>query len=576
MFTNLHAHTEASIADGLFGVKKWVKAIKERGYKSHAVTDHGVMTNLIPFYHEMKKEKLTPILGVEFYYVDDPTLKTPANRKASHLILLAKNFEGWQNLCKLSHLSYTDGFYYRARIGYDWLAEHKEGLVCLSACQGGVLSQHVWNDLYEREQDMSLIERFKQFKDLFGTDFYVEFQGHNTMSTHDTKGIDFDSQELINSEFQEKLVGLDGFQPVITNDCHYILPEHAYIQKTLKDVSWRGGNSAIAASSATVTKDHFTDSLWLKNPKEIYETFRSGHEYMPRTLVLDGMRSTQEIFEKCKDFEFPERKFLPTYRRDVDSKDLFKKLTMKRLADFLKAGKNFKPKKEYIERYKKELKVISTYDLEDYFLIIWDLIRYADKKGIYIGIGRGSAAGCLISYLLDIVKLDPLEYDLIFERFLNENRCVSGELPDIDLDIESDKRAEIKAYIYKTYGEDKVIEIGTYGRMQLKTALIDFSKAMGVATQSEILKITTSLKDVKTLEDAVDQSPELRAMCAGSEKFTFAVEEILGQIKSQGVHPAGVVVCNEPIWDITPVKTQSKTLKPEEVKPGGKLSLIHI
>ena len=167
-FVNLHNHTEASIADGLFGPAKWVEAIKEKGYKAHAITDHGVMTSLIPFYHMMRKEKMIPILGVEFYYVDEPTVKTTDNRKNSHLVLLAKNYEGWQNLCRLSYLAFTEGFYYKPRIGKEWLMQHSEGLVCTTACQGGVLAQEVWGSLYEREGLMGLVERYKFFQSVFG------------------------------------------------------------------------------------------------------------------------------------------------------------------------------------------------------------------------------------------------------------------------------------------------------------------------------------------------------------------------------------------------------------------------
>lgn len=575
-YLNLHNHTEASIADGLFGPKRWVEAIKERGFKGHAVTDHGSMTSLLPFYHLMKKEKLIPIMGVEFYFVDDPTDKTSENRKASHLILLAKNHEGWQNLCRLSRLSFTDGFYYKPRIGLDWLKKHREGLICLSACQGGVLSNHVWQETKSGKRGDALEKRFDQFHSIFEEDFYVEFQGHHTLTDHPDGEGHFDSQKMVNEAFFQRLKNREGFKHVVTNDCHYIKPEHANIQRTIKEISWKGStNSAgIAGESATVNKDHFTDSLWLKNGKEVYEAFREHHEYLPKQFVAQGMLNTVEIMEKCKDFEFPKRRYLPVFRPKIDSKDLFKKLTTKLLHDFLKSDRVVAAREEYVERFKKEYRIISTYGLEDYFLIVWDLVRFAKKNGIYTGLGRGSAAGCFISYLLGIVQIDPLEHGLIFERFLNENRCVSGELPDIDLDFESDRRKEIKDYIFDTYGRDKVCEIGTYGRMKLKTALIDFGKALGVTNQRDILKITTSLdldkEDVDDLEAAVESSPALASLLMKSEDYAFFVEEIIGQIKSQGIHPAGVIICSDKLEDITPLKTQNRTFKPEDVEAEGK------
>jgi DNA polymerase-3 subunit alpha len=577
-YVNLHNHTEASIADGLFGPKRWVEAIKERGFKGHAITDHGSMTNLIPFYHLMKKESLIPIMGVEFYYVDNPEEKTTDNRKSSHLILLAKNFEGWQNLCRLSRLSYTDGFYYKPKIGLEWLKRHREGLICLSACQGGVLSNHVWHERKSGRFDDRLENRFRQFKSIFGDDFYVEFQSHHTLTSIEGEDALFDSQAMVNQAFYERLRGLEGFKQIVTNDCHYIKPEHANIQRKLKEISWNGGNNSasVAADSATVTKDHFTDSLWLKNAVEVYESFRRNHEYLPKQFVAQGMLNSIEILEKCKDFEFPTKRYLPVFRPEVDSKELFKKLTTKLLIDFLKSDRVVAKKEQYVERYKEEYRVISAYGLEDYFLIVWDLVRFAKKNGIYTGLGRGSAAGCFISYLLGIVQIDPLEYGLIFERFLNENRCVSGELPDIDLDFESDRRKEIKDYIFKTYGRDKVCEIGTYGRMKLKTALIDFGKVLGVTTQKEILKITTSLdldkEDVDSLIAAKEASPQLQILLDKNKDYSFFVTEIIGQIKSQGIHPAGVIICSEKLEDITPLKTQNRTLKPEEVDSDGEKS----
>jgi DNA polymerase-3 subunit alpha len=569
-FTNLHAHTEASIADGLFGPKKWVEALKDRGFKAHAVTDHGTMTSLLPFYKLMKAEKMIPLMGAEVYYVDEPTVKTPENRKASHLILIAKNYDGFRNLNKLMKLSFTDGYYYKPRIGHQWLKEYGEGLVCLSACQGGVLSQEVWNEHHMRK-GMGLENRFEMFSGLFGEDFYVEFQGHRTLTMNEISGKPFDSQKLINRRLYD-LKTMKGFKGIVTNDCHYILPEHAMIQKLIKETSWKSGAKDGAGESATVTKDHFTDSLWLKKPVDIYKAFIDHHGYLPREFVTDSMKRTEEILEKCKDFELPTgKRYLPAFKtkHGMSSKEFFKRLTTKLLKEFLASDRLQVSRKAYIQRFANEFRVIATYGLEDYFLIVWDLIRFAKTKGIYTGVGRGSAAGCFISYLLEIVKIDPLEYGLIFERFLNENRCVSGELPDIDLDFESDRRSEIKKYIFDKYGRDHVCEIGTYGRMKLRTSLLDFGKALEVGDIKALHAITTNLdldkEDNDDIEAAAAFDPRLEAMLAKSPDFEFCVKEIIGQIKSQGVHPAGVVISSEPIADITPVKTQTKKFKSDEI-----------
>jgi DNA polymerase-3 subunit alpha len=566
-FINLHAHSEASISDGLFHPKKWVEALKQKGFKAHALTDHGSMASLIPFYKLMRAEKMTPLMGCEFYYVDEPTIKTAENRKASHLILIAKNYDGFRNMLKLSKLSYTDGYYYKPRIGLDWLTKYSEGLVCLTACQGGVLAQEVWRD--SRGEVSDLTGRFKQFQAIFGKDFYVEFQAHNTVNTDKETGETFNSQELINAKLYE-LRNQKGFQAVATNDCHYILQEHAEIQRVIKQISW---GKAEVGESATVNDDHFTDSLWLKTGKQVYNTFKEHHEYLPSGFIKEAILRTEEILDKCAGFEMPkDKRYLPKFRPTVDSKRMFKVLTVGKLKAFLKKPLLLRGDESvYIERFKREFKVIAKYNLEDYFLIVWDLIEFAKKRGIYTGLGRGSAAGCFISYLLDIVKVDPIEYKLLFERFLNENRCETGEMPDIDLDFESEHRDEIKKYIYDTYGTENVCEIGTYGRMKLKTALIDFSKALGAATHAEILSMTTKLdldkEEVDNVQAAMEFDPKIATLMRNNPKLEFMLTEIVGQIKTQAVHPAGLVICPEPVSDVTPVKSQ----KNNKVKNGERV-----
>jgi len=508
------------------------------------------MTSLLPFYHLMKDEGMIPIMGCEFYYVNDPLLKSKENRKANHLILIAKNYDGFQNLLKLSKLSFTEGFYFRPRIGLEWITKYSEGLICLSACQGGVLSAEVFREI-SAGLSGRLETKFDAFSKIFGEDFYVEFQGHSQ-----------DGQATVNRAFYDRLRSRTGFQHVITNDCHYIDKEHSKIQSAIKDMAYGKSESGQSYTSC--------DSLWLKTPKEMWETFRRNHEYLPPKFVVEGMSRTEEILDKVSGFELPKnKKYLPIFRKKYDSLSIFRAITSKALKDFLSTKKLKAPKAEYITRFKKEYGVITKNHLEDYFLIVWDIVRFAKSKNIYTGLGRGSAAGCLISYLLGIVRIDPLQYDLIFERFLNEHRCRDGELPDIDLDFESDRRGEIKDYIFKTYGRDKVCEIGTYGRMKLKTSIIDFGKSMGIASHKELLEITTKLDldkdDTDSLEVAVNESPKLKSYMTANLDYAYAVEEIIGQIKSQSIHPAGMVICSDPIDSITPIKTQKNKESDERV-----------
>ncbi len=490
----------------------------------------------------MREERLTPIIGCEFYFVEDPLIKDETSRSAAHLILLAKDFEGWLNLLKLSRLSYEEGFYYKPRIGMKWLATHSGGLICQTACLGGVLSREVWRER-DGKSTIGLEQRWQQFHAIFGNDLYVEFQGHNAPD-----------QQLINEAFVARLSLTPGFQHVCSNDNHYILPEHAKIQLLIKASAFK---NAEAAASYT----NF-DSLWLKSPRDVYETFREHHEYLPKEFIVRGMRSTEEIFEKCANFELPKKKYLPRYS---DDGGFFKTLTLRKLKEFLaKEDWRFASKETYIERFKNEFEVITKYGLQDYFLLVWDIVEWANKKDIFVGIGRGSSAGSFICYLLGIVKINPLQYRLIFERMLNANRCENGELPDIDLDFESLRRNEVKDYVFKKYGKEYVCEIGTYGRMMLKTAIVDFGKQFGFEAR-DLVMITTNLgldkTDAQSLDAAVESSPKLKSMMVEHPDYEHAVKVAIGQIKSQSIHPAGVLICSDPLETVTPLKTQKKADK---------------
>jgi DNA polymerase III alpha subunit len=267
-----------------------------------------------------------------------------------------------------------------------------------------------------------------------------------------------------------------------------------------------------------------------------------------------GLENTQEIFEKCKDFNIPKKRYMPKFSKDSNE---FKKITGDALKRFLTDNIGKVDSNEYIARWKKEYDIIVKYDLQDYFLIVWDIVNFARDNNILVGIGRGSAAGCLISYLMGIVRVDPIKHGLIFERFLNEERCMAGELPDIDLDASSQDRDRVKKYLIDKYGQDNVCEIGTFVRMRMKTSILDFGKAMGVGNHYELLKITKSLDTAETLEQAVEMSWPLKELFIKNEDFCFAVEEIEGQIKAQSIHPAGVIICSEQISEVVPLKTIS-------------------
>ena len=534
-FCHLHIHSEYSIGDGLFSPKIWSQALHDAGFKGAALTDHGTMAGSISFYYAMKALGLRAIMGCEFYFNAEPLVRGD-NRKCQHIVLLAKNIDGWRSLLRLQRWSYTDGYYFRPRIGFDQLQwRDTENLICLTACVGGVLGNGV--DDY--------IDRYIALKTMFGDDLYIEFQGH-----------DFDLQREIN----HKLFKLPKVKPVVTSDCHFILKEHQRVQQVIKQNSFNNKEAAESYAAA--------ETNYMASAVEIYSDFKRYH-VLPMSFVAQGLANTQEILEKC-DVKLESKRYLPTFKCSVEPKTLFLKLIRIALAKFLEDERVFKyaTRAEYLARFAKEARVIIKYGLVDYFLIVWDVLRFARSKGIYVGIGRGSSAGSFVCFLLKITQINPLQYDLIFERMINEIRCESGELADIDLDLESARRHEVKEYIIKKYGRDRVCEIGTYSRLKLKSSIIDFGKQFGFS-HAQLLAITTKLDldkdDAQSLDAAMEESAQLSDLMLSNPDYAFAVETLNGQIKSQSIHPAGVLICSEPIAEVTPVKTQKSTKTKERI-----------
>jgi len=531
-FCHLHVHSEYSIGDGLFSPKIWAQAFCDAGFKGAALTDHGTMAGSISFYYAMKSLGLRAIMGCEFYFNADPLVKGD-NRKCQHIVLLAKNIDGWRELLRLQQWSYSVGYYFRPRIGFDQIIP--DNLVCMTACVGGILGDGI--DDY--------IDRYIALKTVFGDDLYIEFQGHN-----------FDLQREIN----HKLFKLPKIKPIVTSDCHFILREHQKVQQVIKHNAFNNKEAAESYAAA--------ETNYMASAGEIYSDFKRYHA-LPMSFVAQGLANTQEILEKC-DVKLESKRYLPTFKCSVEPKALFLKLTKIALAKFLEDERVFKyaTRAEYLARFAKEARVIIKYGLVDYFLIVWDVLRFARSKGIYVGIGRGSSAGSFVCFLLKITQLNPLQYGLIFERMLNEIRCEHGEMADIDLDMESARRHEVKEYIIKKYGSDRVCEIGTYNRLKLKSSIIDFGKQFGFS-HAQLLAITTKLDldkdDAQSLDAAMEESPQLADLMLSNPDYAFAVETLNGQIKSQSIHPAGVLICSEPIAQVTPVKTQKSTKTKERV-----------
>ena len=449
-FVHLHLHTEYSMLDGMAKISDVTKKAKALGMPAIAMTDHGNMYGAVAFYNTCKKVGIKPIIGTEFYVCDD--LRVKSNKKEDtdsenysdrrHLVILAKNDIGYKNLSLLNAIAFRDGFYYKPRIDLKTLKEHSEGLICLSGCVGGDIPQAILH--YNDKKAEQLIEFFV---DTFGEDFYLELQNHN-----------LEEQQLVNAKlkFYAKKYNV---KTVITNDVHYVNKEDAVTQDVLMCVQTR---TFIDTPNRMKMP---CDEFYLKSYDELLEMFPEDSESLDTTV---------EIANKCNfDFEFGKYKF-PRY---LPPNGMTPTEYIRYLIDEGIKEKTSGETKEIRDRIETELAVIEKQGFIEYYLIVWDYINAARKMGISVGPGRGSGAGSLVAFLIGITDIDPLKYDLYFERFLNSERVSA---PDFDIDFEDSRRQEVIEYVKGKYGEDTVAKIVTFGTMAAKAALKDVAKVMHI------------------------------------------------------------------------------------------------
>ena len=443
-FVHLHLHTEYSLLDGANRIKDLPIRAKELGMDAMAITDHGVMFGCIDFYKACKANGVKPIIGCEVYVAPGSRFDKVLDKsvKYNHLILLAKNMQGYRNLCKLVSYGFTEGYYYKPRIDHELLEKYHDGLVCLSACLAGEVANYYLNGQDELAKNSAL-----WFKNLFGDDYYLEVQA-NTMK----------EQYLVNQKLF-KLSKEIGVPLVATNDAHYLKKEDAYNHEILL---------CIQTGKRMSDPDRMkfkTDDFYVKSPEEMMEYFKD---------VPEAIENTVKIAEKCNvEFEFGHT-ILPNY--DVPSEfethyDYLKKLSYdglhKRYGDDLS--------KEIIDRAEYELGIINSMGFVDYFLIVWDYINFAKTHDIPVGPGRGSGAGSVIAYAIEITDIDPLKYGLIFERFLNPERI---SMPDFDVDFDYEKRQDVIDYVSQKYGHDNVSQIITFGTMSARMVIRDVARVL--------------------------------------------------------------------------------------------------
>ncbi|MDX6612942.1 MAG: polymerase subunit alpha [Blastocatellia bacterium] len=549
-FVHLHLHTDYSLLDGAIQIDPLAQRATELGMDACAMTDHGNMFGAISFYNTMKGKGIKPIIGCEAYLAggsrhDRASHAATGDKRNFHIILLAKDLEGYQNLVRLTSRAYTEGFYYKPRIDKELLAEHSKGLVALSSCMSGVPSALLARDRFDEAAAASL-----EFQEIMGKgNYFLEIQEHG-----------LDAQARIRKPLVE-LSQRTGIPLVATNDAHYLMPDDARAHDVLLCIG----------SGKTVTDTnrlkYGTPNFYVRSAAEMWNIF--GKE-MPEVLTR-----TVDIAEMCN-LRLPDTvNYLPNFPipasdAGLSADEYFEKVvragyqTRKdRLWDRLRAkGALTYPASDYDDRLAREIAMIKQMGYAGYFLIVWDFVRYAKEHSIPVGPGRGSSAGSLVAYCLEITDVDPLQYDLIFERFLNPERV---SMPDIDIDFCVRGRAEVINHVSNLYGRDSVCQIITFGTLASRAAIKDVGRALNmpyaeVERVSKLIPPPVRGRNV-TIAQALEQVPELRKAMETNpqvDELIDLAQRLEGCARHASVHAAGVVISPKPLQELIPIAVSSK------------------
>ncbi|MBP3431736.1 MAG: DNA polymerase III subunit alpha, partial [Clostridia bacterium] len=485
-FVHLHVHTEFSLLDGIARIKKLVEIAKERGSRAVAITDHGNMYGALQFFEECVKADIKPIIGCEFYICND-LHKKQGKEDTGHLVLLAKNNEGYNNLMKLNEIAYCEGFYYKPRIDYETLEKHSKGVICLSACLAGHIPTFIMQRQFDDAEKLAV-----RLKSMFDEgDFYLEVQDHG-----------IPEQKLVNQHLAEMSKKLN-IKLVATNDVHYLNKEDAEMQDVLMCVQM--GKNLDDEDRMKFS----TDEFYLKTYEEMADALSGYEEALETTLeiadkcdVVIQTKSLGEIASIDQRYKLPANKnHIPAYIPSTGETpyEFLRRISFEGLH---KKYKEITP--ELLERLEMELGVISEQGFVEYFLIVWDYINHATECGIPVGPGRGSGAGSLVAYTSGITKIDPMRYNLFFERFINRERV---SMPDFDVDFCMDRRGEVIEYVKQRYGEDHVACIVTFGCMQAKNAIRDVARVFRVPIP-DVMKLTKLVPN--KLPDGIKKPPVLK------------------------------------------------------------------
>lgn len=521
-WVSLHQHTEYSLLDSSAKISELIARAKELGMDSIAITDHGSMYGCVEFYKEAKAQGIKPIIGCEIY-VSQKSMYTKQNNGENenyHLVLLVKNEEGYKNLMKIVSTASIEGFYYKPRVDHDYLKEHSKGLIALSACMGGEIQANILNDNTKKAMEIAFF-----YREIFKEGFYLELQYHG-----------IEAQLKINKELIHISKELN-IPLVATNDVHYIKKEDYKAHDILLCI--QTGKTVDEENRMRYPSDQF----YLKSPEEMYEIF----SYVPESL-----ENTVKIAEQCNfDYEFHNSK-LPKFplEQGIDPYEYMRELCYEGLR---KKYKNIDDK--LIDRLEYELNIIKKMGYVDYFLIVWDFISFAIKNGIMTGPGRGSGAGSIVAYTLGITKVDPIKYNLIFERFLNPERI---SMPDIDSDFCYERRGEVIDYVVEKYGKDNVSQIITFGTMAARACIRDVGRAMNYP-YTEVDRIAKMIPQI--LNITIDKSLEINTEFKKAYEEEYRTKELIdvaraleGLPRHTSTHAAGVVIASQSLVNYVPLQ----------------------
>ncbi|MEC0126882.1 DNA polymerase III subunit alpha, partial [Paenibacillus pabuli] len=534
-FVHLHVHSEYSLLDGAARIPDLVNKAADLGMTTLALTDHGVMYGAIPFYKACMERGIKPIIGCEAYMTAG-SRKERGSRKDQpihHLILLAKNMTGYRNLMKLCSIGHLEGFHYKPRIDMESLAAHHEGIICLSACLGGEVPQHLLHGREEEARRAAL-----RYKTIFGADFYLELQDHG-----------LSEQKRVNPQLIRLASELD-IPLVATNDAHYLSEEDAELQDVLICIG----------TGKTVDDENRlrigTNQLYLKSEQEMARLFPH---------VPEALENTVRIADSCElQLEFG-KSILPEYRPLPEGKSpsaYLRQLCEEGMEERYTASSRWTDtelRAELEQRLDYELRVIDSMGFSDYFLIVWDFIAYAHRQGIVTGPGRGSSAGSLVAYTLRITDVDPMKYNLLFERFLNPERI---SMPDIDIDFSDERRDEVIDYVAQKYGKAHVAQIITFGTMAARAAVRDVGRALNVpyGEVDKAAKLIPAQLGIN-IQRAMEATPELKALYETKPKTRELLDmamKVEGMPRHASTHAAGVVISRDPLTDAVPLQEGSE------------------